>query len=137
MHVPEASRSKRFCPGRQPVSWGGIYLSGLEDAFVMDIGGQLQISQMSFGGKLAVRDEGAKVGKMVYARQGGRSITAGLGGDSRICMDGNKKIQIGPEKSIPYCMASEKYPELRVNWAKSMSAMPIVIFVITMRRHMY
>ncbi|MCH1981912.1 hydantoinase/oxoprolinase family protein [Ruminococcus sp. OA3] len=91
---------------------GGVYLSGVQDAFVMDIGGTTTDIANVVQGQLAIRNEGAKVGRWYTHVRAAEVFTAGLGGDSRIFADGNKRIQIGPEKSIPYCMASEKYPEL-------------------------
>ncbi len=91
---------------------GGIYLSGLKDAFVMDIGGTTTDIANVVKGQLAIRNEGAKVGKWYTQVRAAEVFTAGLGGDSRILTDGNQQIQIGPEKSIPYCMASKDYPEL-------------------------
>jgi len=91
---------------------GGIFLSGQQDAFVMDIGGTTTDIANVSDGHLNIRDEGAKVGGWYTRARAVEVFTSGLGGDSRIYVDSHKKIRIDTCKSIPLCMAGERSPEL-------------------------
>ncbi|MCI1304896.1 MAG: hydantoinase/oxoprolinase family protein [Lachnospiraceae bacterium] len=97
---------------------GGMFLSGCKDAFVIDIGGTTTDIANVRNGSLKIRDEGARVGKWYTHVRAAEIFTAGLGGDSRIFLNGKKEIQIGPQKSVPYCMAAEKHPRLIGELAK-------------------
>ena len=83
---------------------GGIFLSGQQDAFVMDIGGTTTDIANVSDGHLNIRDEGAKVGGWYTRARAVEVFTSGLGGDSRIYVDSHKKIRIDTCKSIPLCM---------------------------------
>lgn len=93
---------------------GGVYLSGKEEALVLDIGGTTTDIASVTEGRLNIRNEGAKVGGWLTHVQAAEVFTVGLGGDSRIYLDSHRNIQIGPQKSIPLSLAGEKYPELLV-----------------------
>lgn len=91
---------------------GAIHLSGRQDAFVMDMGGTTTDIANVSDGRMNVRSEGAKVGGWFTHVQAAEVFTVGLGGDSRIYLDGEKEIRIGPQKSIPLSIAGERHPEL-------------------------
>ncbi|MGX9755152.1 hydantoinase/oxoprolinase family protein [Clostridioides difficile] len=89
---------------------GGVFLSGEKDAFILDMGGTTTDIANIENGMLKVRDEGAKVGGWLTNVKAAEISTFGLGGDSRIYLDGCKNIKIGPQKSTPLCIAGDKYP---------------------------
>lgn len=91
---------------------GGVFLSGRQDAFIMDIGGTTTDIANVSGGQLKIRNEGAKVGNWYTHVRAAEVFTSGLGGDSRIYLDGKKQLRIGPEKSIPYCAAADLCPDI-------------------------
>lgn len=91
---------------------GAMQQSGEPDCFVLDIGGTTTDIANVEGGRVQIRNDGAKVGGWFTRVRAAEVFTVGLGGDSRIYIDSCSAIQIGPEKSIPLCRAGEQYPEL-------------------------
>ena len=91
---------------------GGVHLSGVKDAFVIDMGGTTTDIANVIGGETLIRNEGARIGGWFTHVRATEIFTVGLGGDSRIYIDGNRNINIGPEKSIPLTMAAELHPGL-------------------------
>lgn len=91
---------------------GGMHLSGEKDALIIDMGGTTTDVANVENGKTGVRNEGARVGGWFTHVRATEIFTVGLGGDSRIYIDSNRKINIGPEKSIPLTMAANQYPDL-------------------------
>ena len=91
---------------------GGLALSGQKDGLVVDMGGTTtDIAEIS-GGCVKLRAEGANVGGWLTRVQAAEISTFGIGGDSRICLDRRGRIQIGPQKVIPLCVAGTDWPEL-------------------------
>lgn len=91
---------------------GGLALTGKKDGLVVDMGGTTtDIADLS-GGGVGIKKEGANVGGWFTRVQAAEISTFGIGGDSRICLNRYGKIEIGPEKVIPLCVAGAEYPEL-------------------------
>jgi len=91
---------------------GGLFLSGIKDAVILDMGGTTtDIAEVS-GGKVNVKTEGAVVGGFRTHVHAARIHTFGIGGDSYIYLDSEQKIQIGPQKVKPLCVAGNEYPNL-------------------------
>ena len=91
---------------------GAVHLSGRPDCFVMDIGGTTTDVAHVSEGRLVIRSEGAKVGGWSTHVRAGEVFTVGLGGDSRIYVDSEDRLRIGPERSISYSVAAARDPEL-------------------------
>lgn len=91
---------------------GGTRLSCENDCFILDIGGTTTDIAKVENGKIICRNEGARVGGWLTRVRAAEVFTTGLGGDSRIYLDSNHEIKIGPEKSIPLCLAGSRYPDL-------------------------
>ena len=88
---------------------GGAVLTGAEDAFVIDIGGTtLDVASMEKG-SVAINNEGSTVGGWQTRIRAADIFTTGLGGDSRMHING-EQISFGPEKSMPVCYIGDKYP---------------------------
>ena len=91
---------------------GGRFLSGRDDGLVLDMGGTtVDIAHVDHG-ELPISDEGAKVGGWLTRIRAIRIVTTGLGGDSRLFLDGRRRLQAGPNRVIPYCRASAWVPAL-------------------------
>lgn len=91
---------------------GGLALTGKKDGIVVDMGGTTtDIADLTNGG-VRIKKEGANVGGWFTRVKAAEISTFGIGGDSRIYLDRYGKIQIGPEKVIPLCVAGAEYPEL-------------------------
>lgn len=97
---------------------GGMYISGENDGFVIDIGGTTTDIANVSDGKLTICDEGARVGGWFTRVRAAEVYTVGLGGDSRITIDPSGAIKIEPEKSIPLSLAVGQYPDLKNEYRK-------------------
>lgn len=91
---------------------GGKFLSGEADAIVLDMGGTTTDLANIVGGTVKIRDEGAKVGKWFTHIKAAEVYTVGMGGNSRIYTDSFRKVFIGPQWSMPLCVAGNRYPSL-------------------------
>ena len=92
---------------------GGIHLSGLKEAIVLDMGGTTTDIANVCQGAMKIRNEGAKVGGWFTHIKAAEVYTTGLGGDSRIAMDSHHRIHIGPKKCMPFCVMAKCFPGLR------------------------
>jgi N-methylhydantoinase A/oxoprolinase/acetone carboxylase beta subunit len=92
---------------------GGVHLSGEQDAFIIDMGGTTSDIAHVQNGRAEIRNEGARVGGWFTHVRAVEVFTVGLGGDSRIYIDSEGEIKIGPEKSMPLTMAAARYPRLK------------------------
>lgn len=91
---------------------GGAFLTGNENGIIMDVGGTTTDIAIIENGIVHLKKEGACVGGWRTRVQAADISTFGLGGDSRIYLDKKGNLQIGPQKSIPLCVAGHKYPYL-------------------------
>ena len=91
---------------------GGVHLSGEQNAFIIDMGGTTTDIACVENGRTQIRNEGARVGGWFTHVRATEIFTVGLGGDSRIYIDSSRRINIGPEKSVPLTAAGELHPEL-------------------------
>lgn len=92
---------------------GACWLTGLNDAVVVDMGGTTTDIGIVTGAIPAASENGASVGGW---RTRVRSIdmwTAGLGGDSRIRVKSADEIHIGPRRVVPLALASHQCPALK------------------------
>lgn len=91
---------------------GGKFLSGKEDAIILDMGGTTTDIANISSGSLPISNEGAKVAGWLTRIRAIEIYTVGLGGDSRIYLDSKRNICVGPRKVIPYCRATTWFPGL-------------------------
>ncbi|MEA4921896.1 MAG: hydantoinase/oxoprolinase family protein [Eubacteriaceae bacterium] len=92
---------------------GGMYLTGISNGMVVDMGGTTLDAAHAQEGKVKIKSEGAKVGGWFTRVKAVEISTFGLGGDSRICLDRRGNIIVGPEKVIPISLAETEYPGLK------------------------
>ena len=88
---------------------GASHLSGLETCAVIDVGGTSTDVSMLEKGLPELCTEGAIVGGWQTKVKAIRMETSAMGGDSHIWVR-NMKINIGPRRVIPLCVAAVKYP---------------------------
>lgn len=80
---------------------GGRFLSHLDDALVVDVGGTTTDLALIQTGQVTVGKEGARVGQYKTAVKSANLLSIALGGDSHITMDANKRLHVGPQRVIP------------------------------------
>lgn len=90
---------------------GGAALTGIKDAFIIDLGGTTMDIANLEDGRAAVSEEGATVGGWQTKVKAVDIRTFGLGGDSRLKKNG-MCFSFGPERAMPVCHAAERYPYL-------------------------
>ena len=91
---------------------GARYLTGVEDAFVVDMGGTTTDIAGLHGGRPLLSPAGARVGEwqtMVEALEAG---TTGLGGDSEVRLDENRCLCAGPRRVVPLCLLALQHPAI-------------------------
>ncbi len=99
---------------------GGRFLSGLDDALVVDVGGTTSDIALIQGGQVAVSEAGATVDGYKTAVKAANLFSIALGGDSHINLRGNKAIAIGPERVVPLSYLAWQYPQVK-NQLKALS----------------
>jgi N-methylhydantoinase A/oxoprolinase/acetone carboxylase beta subunit len=88
---------------------GASHLSGLETCAVIDVGGTSTDVSMLEKGLPELCPEGAVVGGWQTKVKAIRMETSAMGGDSHVWVK-SMKINIGPRRVIPLCVAAVKYP---------------------------
>ena len=91
---------------------GAEFLTGIEYAMILDMGGTTTDIANISNGKVYVRNEGARVGGWSTRVRAADVSTFGIGGDSHIRFDSYGKVQIGSKKVIPVSLATAEYPQL-------------------------
>jgi N-methylhydantoinase A/oxoprolinase/acetone carboxylase beta subunit len=92
---------------------GGRFLSGREDALVIDIGGTTTDLALVEGGEVSIREEGAMVADYKTAVKAAQLLSIGLGGDSRIAVSAEKRLTLGPERVVPLCQLAAHHSGVR------------------------
>ncbi len=91
---------------------GGRFLSGLDDALVIDVGGTTTDIALVEGGQVAVSEEGATVNGYKTAVSAANILSIALGGDSHIHLKAGNKLAIGPERVVPLAYLADQYPQV-------------------------
>jgi N-methylhydantoinase A/oxoprolinase/acetone carboxylase beta subunit len=91
---------------------GGRFLSHLDDALVVDVGGTTTDIALIIDGQVTVSEEGATVSGYKTAVQAANLLSIALGGDSHIALNREKRIGIGPERVVPLSHLAHQYPEV-------------------------
>jgi N-methylhydantoinase A/oxoprolinase/acetone carboxylase beta subunit len=90
---------------------GAKTLTGKQDAIVMDIGGTTTDIGILRNGQPRLEKEGAVIGGRRTRVMAAEISTSGIGGDSRIIVNGSKFI-LSSVRVVPLCIATTKYPQL-------------------------
>jgi len=91
---------------------GGFTLSGLNNIWVVDIGGTTTDIALLDKGSPKTNPQGAYIGNRRTMVEAVDIHTVGLGGDSLVEVTREGKIAIGPRKVIPLCKLATDYPEI-------------------------
>lgn len=91
---------------------GATFLSNIDDALILDMGGTTTDIAIIRNKIPRIDEEGAKVGGFLTRVEAAAINTYGLGGDSYIQLNMQRKLQIGPQRVWPICVMSTKYPYL-------------------------
>ncbi len=100
---------------------GGQFLSDVDTALVIDIGGTTTDIALVENGKVQIEANFATVGSYRTCVKTIKVRSFGLGGDSLICFDRSKNITVGPERVLPFSRLCAEYPETKrelINWLK-------------------
>ncbi|MBI3978514.1 MAG: hydantoinase/oxoprolinase family protein [Chloroflexi bacterium] len=91
---------------------GGLFLGGLPEAIVSDMGGTTTDIARLVQGQPRVQAGGAVIGGYRTAVRAADTYTLGLGGDSRIAPRGSDALSVGPQRVVPLAIAASRYPTL-------------------------
>ena len=103
---------------------GANKLAGCLDSIVVDIGGTTTDIGVIRDGRPHLDPEGAIIGGYRTRVMAAEITTAGLGGDSRVILNG-KNLYMSSLKVMPVCVASSKYPSLRGRLEAIMARQPV------------
>lgn len=91
---------------------GAKYLTGEEDAVILDMGGTTTDIGILRDGMPRLDPEGARIADWRTSVKAISVSTGGIGGDSRIVVN-RGDIRLMPNRVIPLCHASSIYPKIR------------------------
>lgn len=91
---------------------GAKNLTGVQDAIVMDMGGTTTDIGILRNGTPRLEKEGAVIGGKRTRVMAAEIATSGIGGDSRILVNGDKLV-LSPLRVVPLCIAADKWPVLK------------------------
>ena len=91
---------------------GAKMLTGRGDAIVMDMGGTTTDIGILRNGYPRLEKEGAVIGGRRTRVLAAEIATSGIGGDSRIIVNGSKFI-LSSLRVVPLCIATSKWPQLK------------------------
>lgn len=102
---------------------GAKTLTGIHDAIVMDMGGTTTDIGILRDGSPRLEKEGAIIGGKKTRVMAAEISTSGIGGDSRIAVDGGV-LKLMALRVMPLCIASNKYPSLKAKLKKAADIPP-------------
>jgi N-methylhydantoinase A/oxoprolinase/acetone carboxylase beta subunit len=91
---------------------GGRFLSRLDDALVVDVGGTTTDIALIEMGQVTVSEEGATVSGYKTSVKAANLLSIALGGDSHITWGPEKEILVGPERVTPLAYLAWKHPSV-------------------------
>jgi len=90
---------------------GAQYLAGnLHEMVVVDMGGTTTDIAVIQDGHPRLSPQGALVGRWHTMIEAIEAHTAGLGGDSRVWLDSEQTLQVGPTRVVPLCLTASQHP---------------------------
>jgi len=91
---------------------GAGFLSGLRDFAVSDMGGTTTDVAIVADARPVVRGEGAVIGGWRTMVEAIDVRTCGLGGDSEVGFDRDRRLTVGPRKATPLSLLAHQFPEV-------------------------
>jgi N-methylhydantoinase A/oxoprolinase/acetone carboxylase beta subunit len=101
---------------------GASFLSGLRDFVVSDMGGTTTDVAVVANGLPVVRPEGAVIGGWRTMVQAIDVHTCGLGGDSEVFFDRERRLNVGPRRVVPLSLFALQFPEIRTELGRLAAA---------------
>jgi N-methylhydantoinase A/oxoprolinase/acetone carboxylase beta subunit len=101
---------------------GASFLSGLRDFVVSDMGGTTTDVAVVADGRPVVRAEGAVIGGWRTMVQAIDVHTCGLGGDSEVLFDRERRLSVGPRRVVPLSLFALQFPTIREELARLAAA---------------
>lgn len=89
---------------------GAGFLSGLDNFAVSDMGGTTTDVAIVVDGRPVVRAEGAVIGGWRTMVEAIDVRTCGLGGDSEVGFDRERRLGVGPRKAMPLSLLADQFP---------------------------
>jgi N-methylhydantoinase A/oxoprolinase/acetone carboxylase beta subunit len=96
---------------------GGKFLSGREDAVIVDIGSTTTILCNLEKGSFRIEEQGATIAGWRTRVKAVDSDAIGNGGDSKIWVK-EKKLMVGPQRVVPLAFAAKHFPQLKEKISK-------------------
>lgn len=90
--------------------FGATFKAEAKDALVLDMGGTTTDIAILQNGRPRVKEDGAVVGGWATRVQAAEINTYGIGGDSYIQVDEERRLKIGPHRVWPLALTASKYP---------------------------
>ena len=108
-------------------AWHLAKLDGasLEDGglWVVDVGGTTTDIAVLRDGRPRLNPEGAQVGRWRTMVEAVDVHTVGLGGDSHVRLDGDRRLLIGPRRVVPLSLLASQHPQIK-DELRSQAAVP-------------
>jgi len=101
---------------------GASFLSGLRDFVVCDMGGTTTDVAVVADGHPVVRPEGAVIGGWRTMVKAIDVHTCGLGGDSEVYFDRERRLSVGPRRVVPLSLFALQFPEIRAQLSRLAAA---------------
>lgn len=92
---------------------GGRFISGVDNALVVDIGGTTTDIALIQDGHVTIDEQGATVNGYKTAIKAASLFTIALGGDSRITLSSDDELLLGPERVVPLAYLAWQYPDIQ------------------------
>lgn len=103
---------------------GALYLSGLKDAVIVDIGGTTTDILFAKDGVISMTRSGSVVSGFAVSAPSVSGHTTGFGGDSHIRRDILKRITVGPERVIPISYLALKHQSVLDDLRRMLDEIP-------------
>ena len=105
---------------------GGWFLTGIERALMIDMGGTTTDMAVVTGGRMPVVEDGARVGEVETAVRSPMIRTVCLGCDSHLRIDTSGVLTIGPERVVPLCRLAARHRTVRQEVAHLAKQRPLL-----------
>ena len=128
---------------------GAWHMAGRKDVWVVDVGGTTTDIALLRDGHPRLNPQGAQVGRWRTMVEAADVHTVGLGGDSRVTLNGHSghsqawqngyPIAVGPQHVLPLCRLASEHPEIleeldRQRYIKKRPLLPLVTHFLVRRR---
>ena len=92
---------------------GGRFLSRIDNAFIVDVGGTTTDLALIVDGAVTISENGASVGGYETSVKAADLLSIGLGGDSQIQINRDGHLVIGPERVVPLAYLADQFPSVK------------------------